>query len=47
MSDYREGVVISWGYGWGTPNPACPAEVVTKAEAKPRGTAEGVGIPRP
>jgi hypothetical protein len=28
----------------GPPGPACPAEVETKAEAKPRGTAEGVGI---
>jgi len=37
MSDYREGAVISWGYGWGTPWP----------RAKARGTAEGVGIPRP
>jgi len=36
-SDYREGAVISWGYGWGTPWP----------RGKPRGTAEGVGIPRP
>jgi len=36
-SDYREGAVISGGYGWGTPWP----------RGEPRGTAEGVGIPRP
>jgi hypothetical protein len=37
MSDYREGAVISGGYGWGTPWP----------RVKTRGTAEGVGVPRP
>jgi len=46
-SDYREGAVISGVTGGGPPGPACPAEVVTKAEGEPRGTAQGVGIPRP
>jgi hypothetical protein len=41
-SDYREGAVISEVTVGGPPGPACPAEVETKAEAKPRGTAEGV-----
>jgi hypothetical protein len=43
----RGGSPVSYSYGMGDPLERLSAIVVTKAEAKPRGTAEGGGITRP